>query len=366
LKKLAIVGSHSGTRHLGPFDDPDFEIWVFNEAPQAVDWCKRWDVCFQIHKPEVYTSPNNMVDKTHWDWLQQPRGKKIYMQDVDPRVPDSERYPLDEICETLAPAKFRWITSTPSYAMALALYLGYEHIEVWGVRLDSSSEYSYQLLNWVYWVGAAQAMLGDHLVLHAGEEHFHARLYAYEGEIQIDRDYFKGRMAELDQEWHFAESAFRKAKERLDDAVMERHFEKIPPLSVKAQEAALMAGELAGAMGEAEIYAGREDPISRQEFERRCAAAQGVSEQDRAQMYHYGGCVDLTWNYWKATNKYEFQKQIRDFITVQHKFAYDCGAHRGAHMENGRYMEEYDARLTAAGGERTRLALTGIPAGVKQ
>ena len=81
MNKLAIVGTHPNTRANAPYDDQNFDIWVFNEAPQFYpgahpkdadkDWCLRWTGCFQLHEPEVYMSPNNFVDKTHWQWLQQ-------------------------------------------------------------------------------------------------------------------------------------------------------------------------------------------------------------------------------------------------------------------------------------------------------
>lgn len=369
MKKLAIVGSHSVTCKNAPFDNPEYEIWVFNEAPQncpgsdpehpALEWCKRWDVDFQMHKPEVYMSPNNMVKKDHWDWLQKNHGKKtIYMQDYDELVPNSRRYPLEEICERFPPAKFRWMTSTPSYALALALYQGYEYIEIWGIELTSNTEYSYQLENWLYWVGVAKGILGDGLVLHSGEVHFQSRLYAYEGEIQIDRQYFRQRADELEKDWKFADSALKKAMDRLGAAVVDQKFDQIAQLSINIQDAALMAGELAGALSEAKLYADRFDPITRQEFERRAATGQNGAEQHRAQMYHEGGKVEYTFNVWKQKQILDARDQMLKFLNAQAKHAYDCGANIGIFHENQKYMMEYDARLTAAGGERTKQALT--------
>ena len=138
MKKLAIVGSGPETRDLAPFDDNDYEIWIFNEAATS-PWCKRWDAVFQMHEPELYKG-HNTKDPNHWGWLQQSHGKPIYMQEVDPLVPDSVNYPLEA---TLGLAGSRYLTGTPAMAVALGLQKGFEEIHVWGVEL-SFSEYQYQ------------------------------------------------------------------------------------------------------------------------------------------------------------------------------------------------------------------------------
>ncbi|KKL56773.1 hypothetical protein LCGC14_2242040, partial [marine sediment metagenome] len=111
LRSLAIVGSHPDTRENAPFDDPAFEIWLYNEAPQKPEVYKRWDACLQIHLEEVYTATHNWVNADHWEWLQKDHGdRRIYMHDVDPRVPNSVKYPLDDI---LAMHKRKYLRSSP-------------------------------------------------------------------------------------------------------------------------------------------------------------------------------------------------------------------------------------------------------------
>lgn len=174
--KLAIVGTEEHTRHLAPFDDPSYEIWVFNEAANA-EWCKRWDVCFQLHKPKIYTDINNRKDPKHWEWLQQTHGKPIYMREVDPRVPDSVEYPLPYIQKTIHYKKnFR---ATLTYAMALAVYREYESIDIWGVELANSAEYRSQQNNFAFWTGYAEGK-GIPVNLHCCEGMFKKPLYAYE------------------------------------------------------------------------------------------------------------------------------------------------------------------------------------------
>lgn len=356
MKRLAIVGSHTATRANAPWEDPDYEIWVFNEAPQ-LSFCKRWDATFQLHKPEVYTSPNNFVKKDHWAWLQKKHaGKKIYMQAADPRVPACARYPFEEICEKVPGAAFGWFTSSPSYALALALFLGYTEIDIYGVELSSNTEYSYQLNNWVFWVGVALGM-GVQLALHSGEMHFTGRRYAYEGEVQIDRGYFAARADALEKTSQQAKYALQKASNQIGMAVLERRYDQVGPMCAAVQELALDAGEQDARFSLAKEYAGRPDPIPRQEFERRGAQAREDGEDLRGKMYHDGGKVEYVWNVLKMTGNYEAVKQFRMFLADLAKHAFECGQKMGAWQENMSYMVEIDQRITAAGGEKTLKAL---------
>ena len=114
MKKLAIVGSHPDTRELAPYQDDSYEVWLFNEAPQKPEVYPRWDKSFQMHKPEVYASEHNWVNQDHWNWLQQDHGDKtIWMIERDERVPNSQRYPIEEV-RKLVP--YKYLRSTPALA----------------------------------------------------------------------------------------------------------------------------------------------------------------------------------------------------------------------------------------------------------
>ena len=139
LRSLAIVGSHPETRENAPYDDPNYEIWLFNEAPMKPEVYKRWDAITQIHTPEVYASSENWVNKDYWEWLQQDHGdKKIYMLDVDYRVPNSVSYPIEGV-RSLVP--YKYLRSSPALALAGAIYLGYKDITLYGNDLISNTEY---------------------------------------------------------------------------------------------------------------------------------------------------------------------------------------------------------------------------------
>jgi hypothetical protein len=356
--KLAIVGTHKATRDNAPFGDESYDIWVFNEAPQA-DWCKRWTACFQMHKPEVYTSPHNFVNGEHWAWLQQDHGadKVIWMQDVDSRVPNSARYPREEIKASLPPAALWEFTSTVTMAMALALYQGYEHVEVYGVSLESNSEYTYQLQQWLFWVGAAKMALGDNLILKSGLSHFEGRAYGYEGETQIDRAHFEKRITFWQAEVTSLENKLYKLRSRINDCLLDKKAAAFDGLIVDAQNTAQELGEAAGCLQEAKGYAAREDPIPRQQFERRGAQAQEDGDAERTLMDKKFGEMQYVFNVWRLTGNYDALKQLRAFYAAMLEHAVKVGGNLGVWHENARYMMEYDSRVTAAGGERTLTAL---------
>lgn len=356
-KRLAIVGSHPATRELAPYDDPDYEIWLFNESAQKPEVYRRWDALIQIHSPEVYTSPDNWVNKEHWTWLQQDHGystitgrrKQIFMQAADPRVPNSVEYPLDEVLK-LTP--YRYLRSSPALALALALYLNrWASIDLYGSELTSNTEYGYQAPNYAFWIGFAHG-LGVDLRLKCWQNEFFQPIYGFDGEFDIDRAIFKERAEMHDKTWRTNESVLQKVRDRLDAAMLKNDYDKVAKLLEEAQDVALTDGESAGQLGEAERYAARTNPISRQEYERVSAQAQIDYNKILPQMYHAGGKCEYVWNVWRQNGNNAALNQLRAFTKERLQAAYDAGALKGAFIENIFYMQEYDRRLEAAGGIR--------------
>lgn len=359
--RLAIVGNHSATRGLAPFDDPSWEIWTFNEAPQKTEIYKRWDADFQLHRPEVYTSLANWVNKDHWEWLQQEHGpgKRIFMIDVDPRVPNSVKYPLDEV---LSLVPYNYLRSSPAMALALAIYLGYERIALYGSELTSNTEYTYQAVNYAFWIGFAHGR-GVKLELQCWQSEFWQPIYGFEGEAQVSKDLFMGRFAEHERAWKANENILARIKERMDQAMLEAKFERVGELTSEMQLAAMAAGEASGAMAEAERYSKRTNPISRQEFERVSAKAHSDGDEAREKMWHAGGKCEYVWNVWKQTGNLAALNQLRIFLREKTQFAYDTGAKIGIFNENILYMGEYDKLVTALGGERALTQMKAVENG---
>jgi len=203
--KLAIVGSEQQTRHLAPYDNPDYDIWVFNEWANA-DWCKRWTACLQIHEPQVYQNPNNDKDPSHWEWLQKDHGKTIWMQEIDPRVPNSVKYPKNEIIERFFSGLLyeglpqKYIRATISYAIALAIFTGYDEVDIYGVELANHAEFRSQRDNFIFWIGVARGA-GVKINLHCCKGLFEKPLYGYEGYVQEDeiQRYVEGINQQLEE-----------------------------------------------------------------------------------------------------------------------------------------------------------------------
>ena len=209
-RTVAIVGFAPSSRHLAPYDDPDVEIWGVNEAYAhnfMVDSngnfrADRW---FQLHKPWSYKRDNNRNDPDHWKWLQQEHPFPIYMQEKDPLVPSSVKYPLEEIVEKYLTGKVwrgeevcRYFTSSFAYMCALALYLGFERIEVYGFEMATMTEYTYQKGSTEFWLGLA-AGLGVEVQLVENCQLLKGAMYGYEVTQMINRQELEARLAGLNK-----------------------------------------------------------------------------------------------------------------------------------------------------------------------
>ena len=349
LRSLAIVGSHPDTRENAPFDDPNFEIWLYNEAPQKPEIYSRWDAALQIHLPEVYSATHNWVNEDHWNWLQLDHGnRRIFMQDVDHRVPNSVKYPLDEI---LAMHKRKYLRSSPAMALALAIYLGYKHIALYGNELSSNTEYSYQAPNYAYWCGFADGR-GVRLDIECWDSEFKKPIYGYEGELQIPQKHFAD-IAEGYEHHLKRKGTYRdRITDKLADAMLDHKYERVGELILNLEIVNINMGEVAGALQEASRYAEKVDPISRQEFERRSAQAQLDGEMNQTDMDRNGGICEYIWNIWKDTGRADVLNQLRVFLKKRNDFAFQVGKHLGIFRENLQYQQEYDERVQAAGGIR--------------
>jgi len=351
LRSLAIVGSHPDTRENAPFDDPNFDIWLFNEAPMKPEIYRRWDLCLQIHLPEVYTSAENWVNKDHWAWLQKDHGegKRIMMHDVDPRIPNSDKYPLEEILELIP---WKYLRSSPAMALALGIYLGYGHIALYGSELTSNTEYRYQAINYAFWIGFALGR-GIELDMQCWRNEFvYQPVYGYEGELQIDQGYFVNAHVDLEKRWKSKDKTYQKLQDKLDNEMLDSKFEKVAQTMLDFETCAINTGEAYGSMKEAERYAERTNQISRQEFERVAAQAQIDGELASRDMNHEGGKCEYVWNVWQQTGQIQALQQLRQFTSTKIDYAFKVGEHLGIFRENMAYQGEYDKRVTAAGGER--------------
>ena len=159
-KKVAIVGtSHSWM--LAPFDDDSFEIWGVNNGYINFEGkrCTRWfDVHFFEKKGDVWFRrwEKTFRGKTVNDYIEDL--KKIpcpvYMQQKWPEIPNSEKFPIEEIISRFGP----YITNSISMQMAYAIHNGYGEIALYGVDMSAGTEWEYQRPNCEYFIGMAVGM----------------------------------------------------------------------------------------------------------------------------------------------------------------------------------------------------------------
>ncbi|MHC4334134.1 MAG: hypothetical protein ACYSUV_10345, partial [Planctomycetota bacterium] len=92
--------------------------------------------------------------------------------------------------------------------------------------------------------------------------------------------------------------------------------------------------------------------ISRQEFERVSAQAQIDGEEHEKNMNHAAGKCEYVWNAWMQSGALQAKDQFRTFLKEKNDHAWEMGKSLGVFRENLALMNEYDARVTAAGGTR--------------
>ncbi len=82
-------------------------------------------------------------------------------------------------------------------------------------------------------------------------------------------------------------------------------------------------------------------------------------EKMQKNVAHAGGKCEYVWNVWRQTRNIEARNQFRQFAKEKADLAFECGKLLGAHRENGHYIDEYDKRVTALGGERAVYQVEG-------
>ena len=207
---LAIIGSHPESRDLFDRTRTDCDIWIMNESatikndkgelifptPTAV---------FQLHNPSIWKSPENRSDPKHFDWLKETN-TKVYMQEKYREVPSSEKYPIEGVLSMVSNVKiindgiekpFKYFSSTPDYTLALALYLGYKRIELYGIHLLMNTEYMQQRMGFGFWCGF---LAGRGVELIQYNSIFDEPMYGYEGSSKLNSQIFSNRIEEIKKE----------------------------------------------------------------------------------------------------------------------------------------------------------------------
>ncbi len=180
FKKLAIVGTASSMAQT-PWHDKTFDIWTIQAAVTYPEF-KRADIFFEMHRRDYWNHPNVM---SRFEKIEQP----VYMQDKNPEVKNSIKYPLDEIIEHFnGCVGKKYFTSTIAYMLALAIYKQYGHIALFGIHMLDDSEYGMQRQACEYWIGIANGRGVDVFVTSESAITTCPYLYGYETEPAVVKD----------------------------------------------------------------------------------------------------------------------------------------------------------------------------------
>jgi len=211
MKTVAIVGTAGSTRHLAPYKDKGVDIWMFNSQVMA-DWAERVTAIIQIQPEGTFLNQENIYTK----FLAENKDIPVYMQEARDNIPASIRFPLEEITVSLLPnftkgnEIIRYFTSSVCYAIALAIYQGYERIEMYGVDMANNTEYLYQRDGIALWFGIALGR-GIQIYIPNGCLMFNAPLYGYSNNIDaLTREDFERIASELQP---MIETAYGKLKQ---------------------------------------------------------------------------------------------------------------------------------------------------------
>lgn len=145
--KVAIVG-FAPTNQLAPFDDKSFEIWGVNELYKFVP---RLDVLFEMHTYNLLTSKER--NPKHLEWLQKAK-IPIYMLEHYDDIPQSIPYPKDEIIKRFG----SYFTTSISYMIALAIFVGATDIHLYGIDMATNKEYQLERPSVEYYIGIARGL----------------------------------------------------------------------------------------------------------------------------------------------------------------------------------------------------------------
>lgn len=147
--KVAILGFAKQSRDAAPYDDPSWSIWGVNGTHTIA---KRLDVIMDLHAPWIYEWEQQRRPPGHMAYLKTFSGP-VYLIERRADIPTSRTYPLDEVIRALGRP---YLTSSISMAVALAMLKGATEIGLFGVEMQTASEYADQRPGLEYLIGRAE------------------------------------------------------------------------------------------------------------------------------------------------------------------------------------------------------------------
>jgi len=223
MKSVAIVGFSDKTLPFLSASKAD-EIWTLNHAYLCVGGkIPRIDRLFEIHKKDWFLRKEIPKSKAYWEWLQEQHEFPVYMQHKFKAVPSSVAYPMKDVVKDLFPNLLRrvgdkyvsepYFTSTAAFMIALAIHeltgVKGAQIELYGIDMESDTEYGYQKPGGEFMIGLAVGR-GIKVIRPEPSELCRSPLYGYDVVPYLDRN----RLAEI-------HDLYREQKEIWDTKVVD-------------------------------------------------------------------------------------------------------------------------------------------------
>lgn len=361
---LVVMGSHPRTRGEFDWSRDDCDIVVFNEA-MKMDWVKRADYVTQMHLPVIWRNPGNRNDPNHYNWLKSGNTPIILMHEAYEDVPNAMRYPIEEVLKL----GHRYLTSSAAYSIAFGIVQGYQKIEVYGVEMETNTEYEHQRPGVTYWVGLAEGS-GVQVEFHGNL--LTCPLYGYEGDVKFPYSFFDKRIKEIEIPMKEAFETYNKVC--IESNVLFENFVKtgqghkeLINLLQKQSELGAMFGLQRGAQQEIIRYKKKADVqieatgdylFSRQEFEFSAATFTKDKEASILMATDLGRkCEQQFKVVMGTTNAAKRKNRMKQFSDVVAKYIEESikvGLFDGAYKENRLLMAKLDELVRMAGGEASK------------
>lgn len=184
MKSVAIVGFSQFTSNLIEDSQAD-ELWTLNHAFVLGERFPRIDRLFELHKYGwALRKGEHRLDR-YYNYLRRQHDYPIYMQKKYKSFPSSVQYPLEEINKFAFSNLLRngepniYYTSTIGYMLAMAVYEGFDTIEIHGIDMTNETEYNYQKPAGEWMIGFAVGK-GVKVILHPDTALCKAQLYGYD------------------------------------------------------------------------------------------------------------------------------------------------------------------------------------------
>ena len=164
MKTVRIYGSARNVREAPTRtqEESDIEVWLSNSSSTVLLRCPRamneWTRWFNLHS---HTHMVGTYPSSYSYYQTKADGRPIFLQKVQPDVPTSVAFPREAIQARFATSKgpMRYFTCSVTWLIALAIFEGFDRIELWGFELRDTkpgSAFAWERPCVAYWIHRAR------------------------------------------------------------------------------------------------------------------------------------------------------------------------------------------------------------------